>query len=108
MQTPAGSRVLVLRNADGEKKRAYVYGEGTYIGNRRPPDGTRTPFGLIDATIPPGYVNPCIVLDDGRVVWGCQSWWGPPEQIRKRLEGYEFETVDVNELANPPLPAGAH
>ena len=100
-----GDRVLVLKSASKDKREAYVYGEGTYVGNLAPPLGTKTPFGDVDESIlAAGFKNPCIKLDDGRIVWGCQCWWGHPNSVRKQLAGYTEVLVDVGELANPPLP----
>lgn len=100
-----GYRVVAMRDGDGENKIAYIYGEGTYVGRLRPPNGTKTMLGPVDDSFPKDWRNPCIVLDDGRVVWGCQCWWGPVEKMRKRFGDYTWETVDVGVLGNPPLPS---
>lgn len=31
------------------------------------------------------FSNPRIRLDDGRIVWGCECWWGAVEIVEKRL-----------------------
>lgn len=103
-----GEEVIVLRSADVGLKVAYSYGRGTYLGLRRPPDGTKTPFGVVgDKTFPAKWVNPCIVLDEGGLVWGCQAHWGRVDVVEAQLAGYEFEVVDVDDLENPPLSSGA-
>ena len=43
------------------------------------------------------WKNPRITLDDGRVVWGCQCWWGPEEAIRKRIEGLKIIPAKTEE-----------
>jgi len=38
--------------------------------------------------------NPRIRLDSGEIVWGCECWWGPEEEMRRQLMGYK-EIVHV-------------
>lgn len=82
-----------VRVYDGTGKE--LLGEGTYVGDVQAyamlmPDGSLQ--SLRDAEQPPdprlcpgGELvslgrNPKIVLDGGRVVYGCQVWWGPVEE----------------------------
>jgi len=45
-----------------------------------------------------GHVNPRIDLDNGKAVWGFESWWGPPEQVRMRIPpGWRWVTIDIDE-----------
>ena len=41
-------------------------------------------------------------LTDGGVVWGFQCWWGPEEQVKKRLEGWTFVQVPLPEAEEGP------
>ena len=67
------------------------FGYGVYEGDFIPPPGvTIMGLDLNDAGIP----NPKILLDNGKVVWGCECWWGSEEEIKKRLEGMEITMVD--------------
>lgn len=44
-------------------------------------------------------LNPRIKLDNDRgTVWGCACWWGPEEQVRKRIAGRKIVMVDVPEM----------
>jgi hypothetical protein len=72
MMTMIGERVLAVR--DGDNENLYVYGEGIYVGDLQPPKGTPTPLGEVDDSFPPNWTNPCIRLDSGHIVWGCQCW----------------------------------
>lgn len=82
-----------------EDGKAYVFGEGVYVGPARPKNGTLTPFGPItDDHFPAEWQNPKIELDNGKVVWGCQCWWGPVEQVKKRIAGLEVVLIDPPEL----------
>lgn len=76
--TPEGARVGAIRNE--EDGQVNFFGYGVYVG--------RKPCPHLD-----GMPNPKIELDDGGVVWGCESWWGPEEQIKKRIEGRKIVIV---------------
>jgi len=78
-------RVGAILNSEGKKINFLGYGE--YVGDEVPPEDTPG-FNM-------GMPNPKIVLDNGKVVWGCQCWWGPEEEIKKTLEKYD-EIVDVD------------
>lgn len=41
--------------------------------------------------------NPRIRLDSGEIVWGCECWWGPIEEVRRRLEGKTLVYVSITE-----------
>jgi hypothetical protein len=41
--------------------------------------------------------NPRIKLDSGDVVWGCQCWWGPEEEIKRTIGDREVVVVSVPE-----------
>ena len=81
-----GSRVIALMEADVEGKVIKSFGEGVYAG---------------DFLLPPEYnygqINPRIDLDNGKTVWGCESWWGPADVIRKMYVGWKWEVVDIDE-----------
>lgn len=52
---------------------ARIYGHGVYVGNKPCPR-----LG--------GRPNPCIELDDGKgIVWGCECWWGPVDQVAAKI-----------------------
>ncbi|MBI4472199.1 MAG: hypothetical protein HY646_05990 [Acidobacteria bacterium] len=38
--------------------------------------------------------NPTIKLDDGRLVYGCECWWGAPEKALQL--GKEIRVVDID------------
>jgi len=43
--------------------------------------------------------NPCILLDSGKRVYGCECWWGTEEQIKPMLEqAKEVKEVDIDEV----------
>lgn len=71
---------------------AKFYGYGEYVGDEIPSKDSVNKFTKMLGTN--GIANPKIVLDDGRVVWGCECWWGPEDQIKKRLEGLTILNVE--------------
>lgn len=42
-------------------------------------------------------LNPKIELDDGRVVWGYQCWWGPEDKFDEFVEGREVINTTIEE-----------
>jgi hypothetical protein len=88
MSTPIGSRVLALLDVkDGV---VHSFGEGVYAGDFVPPED----IGGLNL----GFPNPRIDLDCGKIVWGCECWWGPIEQMRKRIpESWKWEIIDIDE-----------
>lgn len=104
-KTTIGARVGAILSHDYSQ--VHLLGFGVYDGEHEPPFG---PMGmpkdeyevLLQEMKRKGLVsqdytwkNPRITLDDGRVVWGCQCWWGPEEAIRKRIEGLKVIPASV-------------
>lgn len=105
-KTPVGARVGAILSGDNTE--VHLLGFGVYDGEHEPPFG---PMGMpkdeFDALVNgmkergelkddyAGWTNPRITLDDGRVVWGCQCWWGPEDAIRKRIEGLKIIPASV-------------
>lgn len=95
-KTPVGCRVGAILSGDNTE--VHLLGFGTYDGEHEPPFGPMgAPMSVIDEMKKRGelpadwtWKNPRITLDDGRVVWGCQCWWGPEDAIRKRIEGLKI------------------
>ena len=45
-------------------------------------------YGVYDGDLeggPAPFPNPRITLDDGRIVWGCECWWGAEEQVKASI-----------------------
>lgn len=81
-------RVIALQSAsDGNVK---SFGEGELIGDRIP---DAEPFKSISLS------NPCIKLDNDKYVWGFESWWGPKEEVQKKvLDG--ASNIEIVEPSN--------
>lgn len=86
--TTTPMRVGAVMSAD--KHSVRLFGYGTYVGDEVPPPEVKM-WGL-----PITRPNPKIVLDNGKVVWGCECWWGPEDEIKARFENRVIvEVVDI-------------
>lgn len=106
MSDVVGMRVGAICSADSQK--VELFGYGVYEGDHLPPDDIAGPMGttigeikkmLIEKTgvafdqwtdgqranFIKVFSNPRIRLDDGRIVWGNQCWWGPEDKIRQSI-----------------------
>lgn len=93
-----GDRVGAISHTDDEGN-LHFFGWGTYLGERQPPKGTPGLWGLDAGEGPP---NPCIRLDSGRIVWGCQCWWGGEKRIQGALAAAP-KVVDATPPDNPAI-----
>ena len=87
-----GDRVGALMK--GEKGTVWVFGYGTYQGDQVPDPalGVRFLGGEMD------HPNPCILLDSGKQVFGCECWWGPEEATRERYKDLKWVLVSIDDL----------
>lgn len=76
-----GDRVAAIFKAD--EKCMHLFGYGTYQGDHVPEPGEVKSFGIDFGEV--GISNPKIELEYGEVVWGCQCWWGPAEDIKNAI-----------------------
>lgn len=95
MPTPVGARVGAILSMTATE--VHLLGFGVYDGDFEPPFGPMgTTKAKSDAVIAElkaegrvaadyAFTNPRITLDDGRVVWGAQCWWGAEETVRARI-----------------------
>ena len=91
MTRKVGARVGAMLGA-GDKLVRFL-GYGTYVGDEVPPP-TIGGFNI-------GLPNPKIKLDSGKIVWGCECWWGSEEGMKAKVEawrkaGYTIEDVDID------------
>ena len=86
--SPQPRRIGAIRNADANT--VYVFGFGVYSGDEIPPDDVPGPFGRLGLL---GVKNPKLVMDDGTVIWGCESWWGDEEKVLKAIGTRQVEFV---------------
>lgn len=82
--TEVGSRVGAVMSADA--KEVKFFGYGVYVGDEVPGEEVGG-FNL-------GFPNPKIELDSGKVVFGCECWWGSEEEVVKMIG--ERVILDIN------------
>ena len=86
MTTKVGERVIALLDAKDGVVRSF--GEGVYAGDFDLPKEVGG-FNF-------GQKNPRIDLDNGKVVWGCECWWGPKESVLKRFPSdWKWVELDI-------------
>ena len=76
-----GERIGAIQgsNQDGS---IDFFGYGIYESDEVPTEAVGMLASLIKKA---GNVNPKLKLDDGSVVYGCESWWGSEEKIKGEL-----------------------
>jgi hypothetical protein len=108
MMTKTGERVGAICNSD--KATVRFFGFGVFDGDKEPPSEVSImgiSVGELNKEIKEDckkqgreytpFTNPRITLDSGKVVWGCQCWWGSEEKVKKMLEGKEVIMVNIDE-----------
>lgn len=83
-----------------EEKVVQFLGYGVYEGDFVPAEAVGF---MADALRENDITNPKIRLDNGRIVYGCECWWGPEGAVKKRIEGwktagYQIVDVDMDEI----------
>lgn len=92
-----GDRVGAISHTEG--KIIYLFGYGIYEGNKVPEDSRVGMLGISFKDI--GKNNPCIKLDNGKIVWGCECWWGSEEDIKKQVAKHKKAiTIDIEQKRN--------
>ena len=75
-------------------------GYGVYVGDEVP----ITAAGQVaEIMVEEGISNPKIRLDNGKIVWGCECWWGGEASVKKQVEkaanaGVEVIEVDIDKV----------
>jgi hypothetical protein len=87
-----GDRVGAILSSSGND--VLFFGYGVYEGNKVPPP--EVTGWLADTCREIGHENPCILLDSGKRVYGCECWWGSEEEVQKRLFERNIEIVDID------------
>lgn len=89
MANKTGSRVLAILDAQDGVVRSF--GEGIYVGDKVP--------GPEVGGLNLGFPNPCIELDNGKTVFGCECWWGSADTVKARFpaDKWTWEEVDIDE-----------
>ena len=89
-----GDRVGAVLSASEDQ--VFVLGYGVYEGLH--PIGPEAVGALACALRIVGKPNPRIRLDSGEIVYGCECWWGPEEQVKTQVAQYDIvHNVSIDE-----------
>jgi len=93
MSREPGIRVGAISH--GKDGTLYIFGYGVYEGDFVP----KTAVGwMAEAACEVGSTNPKIKLDSGKVVWGCECWWGSEAEVQERCaQAKEIVVIDIDE-----------
>jgi hypothetical protein len=94
-----GDRVGAICNQEG--RTFYFFGYGKYEGEIIP----RQEDGVYFLGEPMLKPNPCILLDNGKRVYGCECWWGSETQIKMTMKGATVVEVDIEQLRKENRPS---
>jgi len=83
-----GERVGAIMSADKDEVR--MFGWGVYRGDEVPPKD------ILFMGLPMARANPKIELEDGKTVFGCESWWGPEDAVKKAIGKRKIVMVDID------------
>ncbi len=85
--------------------RGLFLGYGTYVGDEVPPNEGHGSWTAFLAGV--RRANPKLVLDSGEVVWGCECWWGPENEIKEeRARLSEVFDITMKDARAGKIPAG--
>ena len=92
--TKIGSRIGAIFGANS--KRVEFLGYGTYEGDFMPMEAVGT---IAEVLVEQKTGNPRLRLDSGKVVYGCECWWGEEDEIKERLKTYpKIVNVDIDKI----------
>lgn len=88
-----GTRVGAIWKADADT--IFILGYGVYSGEEIPKTaGNRLGRDMMRQEMK----SPKIVLDSGKIVWGCECFFTPEAGLKKQVDGYKnVVTIDIEE-----------
>lgn len=90
-------RVGAIYKSDQDK--VWLFGYGVYEGNEIPPPDPEGKRGMMQIIHEAKMPNPKILLDSGQFVWGCECWWAPELEVRKRIGDREVIMVKPGDVS---------
>ena len=85
MSYEIGERVAAISHT--QDNTVYLYGFGVYEGDYIPPKEV----GGFNIS---GMPNPRIRLDNGKVVYGCECWWGDESRVKEEIKNMEIIYIE--------------
>ena len=90
------SRRVFAVSHTGQPNKVFFFGFGNLVGDEVPPPDIKFAGRAVKRP------NPKIVLDSGKVVWGCECWHGPENrwvEFRGRKTVIDVDIDDMRERA---------
>lgn len=88
-------RIGAILGSDSQEKIVKFLGFGTYIDDRIPIEAVGF---MAEVAREMKHKNPCLQLDNGAVVYGCECWWGHEEKVKQELEKYQAAGYTIKEI----------
>ena len=102
MMRKIGERVGAISHADKDTDTVYLFGYGVYQGDLIPDAALKVQF----FGAPLDHPNPCLMLDSGKQVFGCECWWGGEESVKKEVAKFSnVVMLDIEEERAKAQPA---
>ncbi len=91
-------RVGAISHLSERTKTLYIYGFGEYIGDEIPYEAVGF---FADVAKQQKHKVPKIMLDNGKIIYGCECWWGDDVEVKKivnelKEKGYKIVYVDID------------
>jgi len=99
-----GDRVGAILNQDDDGTINFL-GYGVYERDEVPSSAAG---GMAKSLREIGILNPKIVLDNGKVVWGCECWWGSEKRVAETLKDQKVINVDIDTVRTSWRESDAH
>ena len=92
--TKVGERVGAILGSNDDGSLSFL-GYGVYEGDFIPEEAVGWMAEAIRGT---NTMNPRIRLDSGKVVYGCECWWGSESAVRKQLSNCKVIETDIDQV----------
>lgn len=93
MGCACGDRVGAVESANMDE--VYLLGYGRYMGEEIPPPEISL-AGLLLSSL--GHATSKILLDNGKIVWGCECWWGAEAKVKASIGQRRVREVSVEQI----------
>lgn len=95
------SRIGAVLSSNENEVRLIGY--GTYAGEEVPPDDPTRKRGLMGLVHKMERKNPKLIMDNGRVIWGCECWWASEEFVKESMGNRKV--IELKDYPNERLTA---
>lgn len=87
-----GDRVMAISHT--REGKVFVFGCGVYVGDNVP--GPEAAGFMAEILRLNSDKKPCIELDTGQKIWGCECFWGEEAHFKAKYEKQGFTFVEAD------------